>query len=1382
MTHYADYFSIRSDYAPVMTLADINKSPETWLGFYPHESFIAILRDLLATLNGQRIGASQARTLWITGAYGTGKSHASLVLQKLFCDSDVRVTRWLELRQKLIPETVRDALLARRKEKVLVVYDVNSDGVDAKNQFLMRLQKGIGNALSDGGYTLPLKGRLEDVIERVREEGEHFWKVRDQMQEHLQHLHAGVKTADALEKKLRNETTAAGLASDVMRVLEARNIYLSLDAEAFLEWVNIALEQNGISRLVYVFDEFSSFMERNRAELKTLEQLAEAAQQGTFFFVPVTHMDISSYVAAGSESAKKANNRFAFKRLEMPNETALKLAAEAFVDKPKMADEWRKDRDELWNAVQALAENYMASNGSSIAAEDFKGILPVHPMAAFLLKHLAVAIGSNQRSMFGFLNGDEFRIFAAQGSLDVPGKQFLTVDHLWAYFIERDDLGTDKRIQEARAEFTRRAKDLQPEEQRVFKAVLLFGLVEAMQGVGSPLLSVSEENIKRCFEGDGALLGVESVLRNLEQRHCFSIVNGRCERFHDRADTGDLTKKTKDLMGQFDALVLADTQNEIDRQLKDANYGNRFTIRAASVNELSTSNLKDRKAFGSDGNRILVQFILAKNEQEQLCIPDKVQALAKHFNDHRMLFVTLPETSFCRDNARAWEEFVENNARLALATDEASKKVFNTQIKNAMSKWSGAVTMAAKLTVCTPNKNGEPFSEETTWGLLGKKLADYAKQVFSAYTDDQGGYYSNAFGAPTGLQNYALAGMRFEHFDGKFGSGKTYVGNFQRAGIRGDEAWFDENPQHPLTQMRDFCKDRQDNTVGKGNTCSIRKLYNDLQRPPFGLLMVPHSAFVLGFVLKGWLDGQRKLQWTDGVQSQTLDAQTLAEMIEAAVKDDGRNQIKNEKLICRLSKEEKAFIVQSGKIFGYAANANGTVEGALPEIEQAVEHVSERVPLWVLPDYIANQGDPNAEAMREVIEKLCAANSISSRPNNMPDRVNKVKEIGARLLATEGLAEALHAYMTPLVFAKAFHAYVDSAKPELRDCADRLGDNACAYCGEVKKKLAETAGWLWKPGDVDAVLNDVLNQYQCAEIIRDLAGGSGFLSFEDAEHRLQSALFEENKVPSAYWMRKHPALARLWERDIAAAQLKDILVQQKETLRNLFFSTSREYQYDALKELFPGEWPTVVAESRDLYNVFPADFVSLPEAVFIQQGREAIEQFRTSLTSKQLVALWRDKTGTDSPTVWSREKNLPAEFALTFADARGAVETLINPSGASPERLKALLEDLSQDGAFALDSEARFLARILPARYQKLGLGAQALAEALRNDLGTDANRWLADAQLGDAVEAFVKANYQTHTRAKAAAKVKAMPDAQAKGLLLKLIEELPDVGLKTLE
>ena len=790
------------------------------------------------------------------------------------------------------------------------------------------------------------------------------------------------------------------------------------------------------------------------------------------------------------------------------------------------------------------------------------------------------------------------------------------------------------------------------------------------------------------------------------------------------------------------------------------------------------------------GNRVLVQFILARDEQEQLRIPDKAKELAKQFKDHRMLFVTLPEVSFCRDNAKAWEEFTENSARLALASDSASKKVFETQVSSAKAAWHSKVTSAAKLIVYKPNVNGEPFVEEVTWGQLKKDwLTGYAKQTFEAYTDDLCGFNISAFAAPTALQSWALAGMEFDKF-AKPGPWKTVVATWQKNGVTGEEAWFDANPNHPLTQLRDFCKKRQDNTVGAGNTCSIRKLYIDLQRPPFGLLWVPHSAFVLGFVLKTWLTGQRKLQWTDGVTSKALDAATLAEIIEAVVKDDGANAIRNEKLICRLSKEEKAFIEQSSVIFGSSPLADGTVEAALNAVGTRLEQISQRVPLWVLPEYIRAQAEPSAEAMGKVIDALCAANSISSK-GDTETRGNKVKEIGEILLATPGLAEAMAKYMTPVVFEEAFQRYVDSAKPELKAAAERMGDSSHIYCRAVKNRFAATSGWLWKRGDAESVLEEVYRQTLCAEHIRGLAGSSGYMSFEDALNRLRNAVLGENKVPTEFWAKKHPALQRFFEllsrpslsgEDVKA--FEEILEQQDGVIREVFFDVAQARQLDAMREIFGEIWPMAVAEGRELYNAFPPDSARADEQSFKAQGRGKIEEYSRTLVSKQVAALWRERTGTESPDEWSRKHALPAECVLAVDDAKSIVDAVANPGGVSAERLQSVHDELEKEGAFVDVATAgeKFLKRVLPARYQKIGFSVGELSDWLCRKLGDAPGRWLTDGGLREAVEAFVKQGYDTHARKKAAEKVNMLSDAEAKILLLKLIDQIPDVGLSVLE
>ena len=89
---------------------------------------------------------------------------------------------------------------------------------------------------------------------------------------------------------------------------------------------------------------------------------------------------------------------------------------------------------------------------------------------------------------------------------------------------------------------------------------------------------------------------------------------------------------------------------------------------------------------------------------------------------------------------------------------------------------------------------------------------------------------------------------------------------------------------------------------------------------------------------------------------------------------------------------------------------------------------------------------------------------------------------------------------------------------------------------------------------------------------------------------------------------------------------------------------------------------------------------------------------------------------------------------------------------------------------------------MLPTRYQKIGLSVGELSDWLRRKLGDAPGRWLTDGGLHEAVEAFVKQWYDTHAREKAAEKVNKLTDAEAKKMLLRLIDQIPDAGLSVLE
>ena len=113
-----------------------------------------------------------------------------------------------------------------------------------------------------------------------------------------------------------------------------------------------------------------------------------------------------------------------------------------------------------------------------------------------------------------------------------------------------------------------------------------------------------------------------------------------------------------------------------------------------------------------------------------------------------------------------------------------------------------------------------------------------------------------------------------------------------------------------------------------------------------------------------------------------------------------------------------------------------------------------------------------------------------------------------------------------------------------------------------------------------------------------------------------------------------------------------------------------------------------------------------------------------------------------------------------------------------------LCEELEKEEVFVDVVEAgnKFLNWVLPARYQKIGFSINELSDWLHRKLGGSPDGWLTDGRLHEAMEAFVKQVYDNHARKQAEEKVNMLSDAEAKLLLLKLIDRIPDVGLSVLE
>jgi hypothetical protein len=139
---------------------------------------------------------------------------------------------------------------------------------------------------------------------------------------------------------------------------------------------------------------------------------------------------------------------------------------------------------------------------------------------------------------------------------------------------------------------------------------------------------------------------------------------------------------------------------------------------------------------------------------------------------------------------------------------------------------------------------------------------------------------------------------------------------------------------------------------------------------------------------------------------------------------------------------------------------------------------------------------------------------------------------------------------------------------------------------------------------------------------------------------------------------------------------------------------------------------------------------------------------------------------------------------LVMDDCKSIVDAIANPGVVSAQRLQFVYGELEKEGAFVDVATAgeKFLKWVLPARYQKIGFCVGELTDWLCRKLGDAPCRWLTNGDLREAVEMFIKNGYDINVRNKAAEKVNMLSDAEAKILLLKLIDQFPDAGLSVLE
>src|SRR5699024_1557540 len=162
------------------------------------------------------------------------------------------------------------------------------------------------------------------------------------------------------------------------------------------------------------WDEFTEYFQNNQNALTGFQTLAEISESHPFYFLIVTHE--SSSLIQDKDMRKKILNRYVGDvtvRIEMPENMAFRLMAQAMktTDDPVLLPEgieYKGDLNEglvsVRNTIITSAKKHSTMGQKPVISDtELQSIVPIHPYAALLLKHMSVAFNSNARSMFDFI-------------------------------------------------------------------------------------------------------------------------------------------------------------------------------------------------------------------------------------------------------------------------------------------------------------------------------------------------------------------------------------------------------------------------------------------------------------------------------------------------------------------------------------------------------------------------------------------------------------------------------------------------------------------------------------------------------------------------------------------------------------------------------------------------------------------------------------------------------------------------------------------------------------------------------------------------------------------------------------------------------------------
>lgn len=1289
MDPYRKYFNIDPGYFPAVDEKVIKNNPDLWKKFYPHETFIKLLKDIEKVLTRQ-----QKLNIWVEGAYGTGKSHAVLTLKHLL-DATEEETRAYFEDFEIDKDLCKKFIAAKNQGKILTVHRYGSSSIHGDNDLFLAIQESIEQALKREGFSTEGYESLKESIIKYLSDEENKQSFEIYVKGSYKELFGG----DSVEEIVKNLSSYKDLAlqelmSKISKVANEKQIKaFTLDDEGLVNWVEEVINKNKLSALVFIWDEFSEYFYNNKHHLTGFQRLLQLSESAPFCFIPVTHKSGELFADTDSDK-KKTLDRFIRPTctIQLPENMAFRLMGQAL---KKSEDEVLKNE---WDEILLDLDNRtndsrkIIKESAKLADEDLQRILPIHPYAASLLKHIATSFESNQRSMFEFIKddkGEEVKGF--QWFIDNVGpfddNPLLTIDMLWGYFY---DMGKDSLAHNIRMilDYYPRltaTKQLDSEEMRVLRTILLFQAISISTNDSIEIFLSNEKNLNNAFEGTDLEHGkasscAEKLVRDgiiykkkiKDNKYVYAILTGEI-------DSNKIDEQKKIYEGKQTTTLIQEGELLDAIELPPA-LKLRYSIEYAGTTDFE---LKAKKAISSAQDKEHQHYIyalvaFAKDNNEAAVIKKKIQELIQKNPGNGVIFIDASKTLLGEEKFSEW---VEDKATAAYYTgkDNSQSQHYTDYAKAILTDWRERIRTGTFIVYSDSHPTGDTVSSADS---LIDMLFEEDKKVFRLGLEALQINHANMWTA-SALQLGVQCGAE-EKVTGTYNTQKRMILENAFNGAWQIPNYWKVSPSNPISRMKLYLNDIIEEKMESEGRISIREIYNGMKEAPIGLMPCNASAFALGFLLKEYLfDG--KYSWSDDVSSDELTLDKFKTMIANVIKlenTDDRHYRDN--YIVTMTPEQKNFIELTSAAFNIDKKLCSSLENTRERLRSRMKDMG--FPIWSL-SYILNKTNlkTETEVITELLDLYCgiANNNVSETGKSESDLAN---EIGKLAIDFPTCIEDLKNLLTKDNCTSGMQSYLGTYNNgELIELAEQIGDGG-AYIQALRNKFdADAANWVWKIDTVNQKIDEVVCEYKIMEVTYKIHNVT-CKTYSDALYlwsdkcnnmRISYQVIKneigelDNLLSLLYLLRKNGNL-----QESQKPQLLEAMRNYGDNFKVLY--SNQQDMFTKVEDFYLGGLTD--ADISEVFKRINIGAFTKDATDYNQNVEHIVNEYKKTLGTQKLKNMWKKKTGTESPHDWSNKYMMPILAMIPDEEMSDCRKHFATISTKNPDDIKVQQAQIYLDG------------------------------------------------------------------------------------------------------